>query len=278
MLQLARLVPGEDEDAEFDIHSSLRLRYRRRRGFNRRLSVTMRTVETTGKTIEEAKQLAAEELGVPLDQIEFEILNEGSKALLGLSRTPAKVKATVAGDAGVDVSYQEFEDAEPEAQPVSEEAEPVYIDSSPGEWVMDLLKNILSAAQLDATPTLRSENETDIDINLEGPDVAILIGKHGQTLDALQYLLGIALNRLTEIRMRVTLDAEGYRDRHAQMLTAKALDYAKQVKDSGQEAVLDPQSSRDRRIMHMALADDAEIYTYSEGEGPDRHVVISPRK
>ncbi|MDO8589310.1 MAG: RNA-binding cell elongation regulator Jag/EloR [Armatimonadota bacterium] len=238
----------------------------------------MRTVETTAKTIEEAKQLAAEELGVPLEEIEFEILDEGGKGFLGRGRS-ARVKATA------DVEPRPEDEQQPSVTEVGEEAQPAAgrgVDGLSGqteaEWALSMVEKAIGAAGLDLTPRIASESGGEIIVEISGPDVAILIGKHGQTLDALQYLLGVALHRVSDRRTRVTLDAEGYRDRHAQMLTVKAQEYARRVKQTGEEAVLDPQSPRDRRIMHVALADDTDIYTYSEGDGSDRHVVISPRK
>ncbi|MDO8682338.1 MAG: RNA-binding cell elongation regulator Jag/EloR [Armatimonadota bacterium] len=242
----------------------------------------MRTVETTGKTIEEAKQLAAEELGVPMDQIEFEILDEGAKSFLGLSRGQARVKATTTAErsepAIEEPGLEEAMEVKEEAEVSVREPGEGLAGKTEGQWVLSMLEDVLAAANLEATPTLKSESDDEVYIDIEGPDVAILIGKHGQTLDALQYLLGVALSRAAETRARVTLDAEGYRDRYAQMLMAKAVEYARRVKETGEEAVLDPQPARDRRLMHMALADNTDVYTYSEGEGFDRHVVISPRK
>ena len=210
----------------------------------------MRTIEISARTVEEAKQLAAEKLQVSADQIEIEILEEGGKGFLGRSK-PTLIKATT--------------EAEPVTSEREESAPPSDVPSNENqaEWVLTLLRNALSAAKLDATPKLISGADDEINIELSGEDVAILIGKHGQTIDALQYLMGVALGRAFDTRLRVTLDAEGY---------------ARRVKEMGEEAVLDPQAPRDRRIVHMALADDPDVYTYSEGDGYERHVVISPRK
>jgi len=132
--------------------------------------------------------------------------------------------------------------------------------------------------QLDAHPEIRSDSNEELVVDLVGSDLAILIGRHGQTLDALQFLVGIALGRGGRgIQKRIIVDAGGHRERHREALVHQALEYARQVKQAGQEAVLDPQPARDRRIVHTALADDPDVYTYSEGEGDDRHVVISPR-
>lgn len=229
----------------------------------------MRNVETTGKTLEEAKQQASQELGVPENRIEFEVLEEGGKGFLGLSRA-ARVRATT------DV---EAEEEAPLAEAPPERAEIRGLeDQTEGQWALSMLQKITAAADLDVKSKLTLEDDGEINIEISGPDVAILIGKHGQTLDALQFLLGVALHRVSDKRTRLLLDAENYRDRHAQTLTAKAVEYARRVKETGEEAVLDPQSPRDRRLVHMALADDGDVYTYSEGEGDDRHVVISPKK
>ncbi len=115
-------------------------------------------------------------------------------------------------------------------------------------------------------------------IDILGSDLAILIGKHGQTLDAFQYLLQIAASKKSGVEARIVLDAEGYRDRHNKILEKKALEYAEAVKQQQREAVLDPQPARDRRIIHLALADHPYVYTYSEGLGDERHVVISPKR
>ncbi len=90
--------------------------------------------------------------------------------------------------------------------------------------------------------------------------------------------MGICAGRTTNVKRRVILDAEGYRQHHKETLEDKAREYAKYVKEEGKEAVLEPQSPRDRRIVHMALSDNPDVYTYSEGEGENRHVVISPKK
>jgi len=141
-----------------------------------------------------------------------------------------------------------------------------------------LLREVLEAMHISATAQVRSETEEEMIIDIAGSELAILIGKQGHTLDALQFVLGIAVSRGARPRRRIILDVEGYRDRHAEMLRHKAHEYARQVKESGQEAELDPQPARDRRVIHTELANDPEVYTYSEGEGDDRHVVISPRK
>lgn len=247
----------------------------------------MNKVEVSGRTLEEAVQLAAQELGVSVDAVEYDVEEEGSKGFLGFGQTPTVIYAWV--KEGVEpgtppaVKYGETEEeatAEESFYGVTPE-----IGQKPGDDssviagnAMRMLEEIVKAMGVDIKPALINTAEDEITIDLAGQDVAILIGKGGQTLDALQYLLSIIANRGYETKRRITLDAEHYRERHQQMLERKALDYARAVKEKGREAVLEPQPPRDRRIIHMALAGDPEVYTYSEGAGDERHVVISPKK
>lgn len=216
-------------------------------------------IEASGKTIEEAVEAAAAQLGVSADQLQTEVVEEGSKGILGLGHTDVKIKAAVAGTS-MDV--------------------PGIEAGEKGQRVLDLLSGILAAMEFDTKPVLIAEDDEEILIDIRGAseDIGRLIGRQGQTLDALQYILAVSVNRRDMYRTRIILDAEGYRDRHQKQLEQKAREFAEAVKGSGEEAVFEPQSPRDRRIVHMALADNPDIITYSEGEGDDRHVVISPRK
>jgi spoIIIJ-associated protein len=128
--------------------------------------------------------------------------------------------------------------------------------------------------------TVQGERQPEGTIRLlvEGPDMGVVIGKHGGTINALQYLICLILQKRTGERVRLVIDAEGYRSRREQALREMARVYAQRVKDSGQEAVLDALQSYERRIIHQCLTDDPDVFTYSEGEEPDRRVVISPRE
>lgn len=223
-----------------------------------------KTIEIGGRTLEEAIQIAAGELGVGVDAIEYEVVEEGAKGFLGLGQTPTVIRAWLRegyvaavspGAQKAEVGDDEFEDK-----------------------LLGILAEILAAMNLPAKPVIKSVEDNEVNVDIEGGDVAVLIGKQGQTLDALQYLLSIAANRWGDTRWRINLDAGGYRDRHRKTLESKAHEYAAAVKAQGQEAELEPQSPRDRRIIHLALADDPDVYTYSEGEGSRRRVIISPKK
>ncbi len=282
----------------------------------------MGRIEATGRTLEEALDAAAQQLGVSLNELEYEVLEEGSKGFLGIGQTPTTIAAWVREGAdakepgaalsaaessseppeealGVSEGYEEPQPQEDipsagsdacEAAEAEEEPEPEHESSDEmaaglsrssreiADELLGLLGDVLSAMRLDAKPQIKSVDDEEIVLDIHGKDVAILIGKQGQTLDALQYLLGIAAARTSRTKLRIILDAENYRERHSEMLRKRALEYAKAVVESGEEAVLEPQPARDRRVIHLALADHPDVYTYSEGVGEERHVVISPKK
>ncbi|MGC8863537.1 MAG: RNA-binding cell elongation regulator Jag/EloR [Armatimonadota bacterium] len=252
----------------------------------------MDKIEASGRTLEEALQLAAQQLGVTTDAIDYEIVEEGTKGFLGLGQTPTVVKAwrretDQPPAAGVQTAAEpaqgqgapEIEEAPEAVEQAAAEPAPTKVQSeNAADTILRTASEILKPMDLKVRPVLKSDTPEEIVIDLVGPDVAILIGRRGQTLDALQYLVGIIASRRVSGKRRIVLDAEGYRDRHRQLLERKAREYAAAVKAEGKEAVLEPQPARDRRIIHLALANDPDVYTYSEGEGDDRHVVISPKK
>lgn len=141
-----------------------------------------------------------------------------------------------------------------------------------------LVQRLLDAGRLDATARAVDLADDGFEIAIEGGQSSLLTGKQGQTLDALQFLVGIMVNRTQEKKVRVTLEADGYRRKHRETLEKTALDLAEQVKEHNQEAELEPLPARDRLIIHQVLKDHPYVYTYSEGEGDQRHVVISPRE
>ena len=207
----------------------------------------MTSVEKTGKTIEEAVELALTELGVDRDRIDVEVLETPTKAFLGLiGGKLAKIRATVK-----------------------------KIDSITVAW--NFLQEIFKTMKLDVVIE-KVANDEVITFNLRGNDLGILIGKHGQTLDALQYLTNLSANRESEERVRIVLDVEDYRKRRAETLTNLALRLADKVKRRGERVVLEPMSPHERKLIHMALQNDTRIVTYSEGDEPFRKVVITLKR
>lgn len=203
--------------------------------------------EKTGKTIEEAIEMALAELEVSRDRIDYEVLEVPSKGLFGfIGSKLARVKVTV--------------------RPID-----------PLEEAKQFLEKTFKAMKLDVAME-KMTHEDHVVINLRGDDLGVLIGKHGQTLDALQYLTNLAANRDAEERSRIILDVEDYRKRRAETLSRLAMRLADKVKRRGERVVLEPMSPQERKIIHMALQNDHRIVTYSEGDEPYRKVVIALKK
>ncbi len=139
------------------------------------------------------------------------------------------------------------------------------------------LSGFLTAAALSAEACVEKQENDTATLAITGPDAALLVGPHGQTLDALQYLLTLMTNKGRPQRIRLTVDADGYRARRAKKLTDFALELAAQVAATGEEALTDPLNAMDRRLIHTALVDHPDVQTYSEGDDPNRYIVISPR-
>ncbi|MBQ5731857.1 MAG: protein jag, partial [Selenomonadaceae bacterium] len=205
-------------------------------------------IEKTGKTIDEAKQAALSELQVSADMVEFEVLAEPSKGFLGLiGGRPARILARVR-------------------------------ELTPADKAKKFLSDIFAAMNLDVTIEV-SEAEDGVVLNLIGDNLGILIGKHGQTLDSLQYLSNLTANKgLLEEKVRIILDIENYRSRREETLRRLALRLADKVRRTGERIVLEPMNRHERKIIHMALQDNYRISTYSSGDEPYRKVVIEQKR
>lgn len=141
--------------------------------------------------------------------------------------------------------------------------------------IAELLFDILDYFELDAEIEFE-EHDDHVRYHIEGPDMGVLIGRHGSTLDALQFLVGVINARKHLVDYRVVIDVEGYRERREQQLQELARRSAARVQREGREVVLSPMSAVDRRVIHLTLADRYDVKTYSEGEEPDRCVVVAP--
>lgn len=204
-------------------------------------------IEKTGKTVEEAIEAALAELGVGRDQVDYRVLEAPSKPLFGLlGGREAKVEVTV------------------------KRIEPI-------ERGRKFLEKIATAMGLQVVISTVTTDDT-VTLNLHGDDLGILIGKHGQTLDALQYLTNLAANREGRDRIRFIIDVEDYRKRRADTLEQLALRLADRAKRTGERVALEPMTPHERKIIHMSLQNDTRIETYSEGEEPYRRVVIVSKR
>jgi spoIIIJ-associated protein len=219
------------------------------------------TVETTGETVGEAKWAALRELeqrhpGLDRTAVRFEIVSEGERGLLGVGYTPARVVATLP------------EDAAAAAEPRDESA--LAADARA------LVTRIVATLEVDARLDVREDDET-VTVTCSGPDVALLIGRHGQTIDAIQYLLNaIAYRTHGDGRKDVVVDAAGYRDRRRSVVETLAVRAAQRVLDTGEPEELEPMTAVERKIAHLRLKELDGVATSSEGTEPNRYVVVLP--
>jgi spoIIIJ-associated protein len=219
-------------------------------------------VEATGETVGEAKWHALRELGqlapgLDKSTVQFEVVSEGERGLLGVGYAPARVVATA------------------EAGPVSAPAVETD-DSDAGASLRELLEKVTAAVGVRARIEVTEDDEA-VTGRLAGDDLGLLIGRHGQTIDAIQYLANvIAWREHGDDRKDVVVDAAGYRERRRETLEALAVRTAERVMSSGEPAELEPMSSIERRIVHLRLKDVAGVRTTSEGEEPYRYVVVEP--
>ena len=206
----------------------------------------LRSVEKVGRTREEAVRSALKELGVGLDEAKVETLtDQGKSGFLGLLQgKQVHVRVTATEDVG----------------------------KTAARFLREVLVGMGITARVE---TLHREDQ--VVLNVLGTDLGLLIGRHGQTLDALQFLVSLAANRGLEERRRIIVDVQGYRQRHEESLRRLALRVADRVRHEHKKAVLSPMTPAERRIIHTTLQEQKEVFTYSEGEDPFRRVVISPQ-
>jgi spoIIIJ-associated protein len=224
------------------------------------------SVEATGETVGEAKWAALRELeqvapGIDRGAVRFQVVSEGERGLLGVGYTPARVVATVERPAAGAAPSRSWEEEEGEAG-----------------VARALLERCLAALGISGTVSI-VEGDEEVTATVSGHDLGVLIGRHGQMIDALQYLANaIAHRAVGEERRRIVIDAAGYRARRASTLEALARRSAEQAAATGRPVELEPMSSVERRIVHESLKDDPEVETESEGTEPHRHVVVVPRR
>ena len=246
-------------------------------------------IEKTGKTIEEAIQAAAAELGVAQSELDIEVLEEPSKKFLGLfGGTPAKIRATIKIPEPQPVKIEEPAQVEEKVTP-EEKFEPV-LEPSPVEETaetlsheqiidnaLDFLQEVFAAMKIEVKITIE-DSEDGCLFDLSGKGLGILIGKHGQALDSLQYLLNLAVNRKNAEKIYFTLDVEDYRRRRAETVTKLAKSVAERVIKTRKEVKLEPMSRLERKIIHTTLQNNNRVETYSAGEEPYRYVIVSPKR
>lgn len=205
----------------------------------------MKQVTATGQTVEEAVKSALAQLETTKDRTEISIIDEGKKGIFGFGARPAVVKVTVIID--------------------------------PIEEAKQFLKEVSNKMGVDVEIEVLKEGK-QVQYILSGEKIALLIGKRGQTLNSLQYLTQLVINRFSDQYLNVLVDAEDYRKRRSETLIHLAERLAGKAIRTGQRVALEPMPSYERKVIHTALMDNSRIKTYSDGVEPNRHIVISPVK
>ena len=205
--------------------------------------------EFTGKTVADALTNATVSLGITSDQVKYEVLEEGSNGFLGIGSKDAVIKVVISSE------------------------------EDPKEVALEFLNGVFEAMQLEVNISMNyEESDKTLSIDLAGPEMGVLIGKRGQTLDSLQYLTNLAVNRSSENYTRVKIDTEDYRRRRKETLENLAKNMASKVKRTKKAVTLEAMNPYERRIIHSALQNDNNVTTHSEGEEQYRYVVITLKK
>ncbi|MBQ2670290.1 MAG: protein jag [Clostridia bacterium] len=246
--------------------------------FQKRKSFT----EKSAKSKEEAITLALEELGAEREEVEIEVVDEGSKGFLGIGARDARVRVTLLN------APEEVEEAEEaEIAPAPKQAAPKKREpkrskptrESLGTPDMDakkFLEDIFAAMNLDVAVSASFDGDT-VNINLDGDNMGIVIGKRGDTLDSLQYLTSLVVNQRSEDYIKVSIDTENYREKRTDALLALSNRLAGKVARTGKKFTLEPMNPYERRIIHSNLQDNPDVTTFSVGQEPYRKVVIAPK-
>ena len=210
----------------------------------------------TGKNVEDALTKASVELGVTSDRVEYEVIEKGSAGFIGIGSKPAKINARV------------------------KEEEVIVVSEAPADIeavIVEFLSKVFDAMNLTVKINVNITEES-VDVDLVGDDMGVLIGKRGQTLDSLQYLVSLVVNKKSDKYLRVKLDTENYRERRKETLENLAKNISYKVKRTKRAVSLEPMNPYERRIIHSALQNDRYVTTHSEGEEPFRRVVVTLKK
>ena len=207
----------------------------------------MEFIEVTAKTVNDAITDALVRLSVTSDQLDYEVVSEGSTGFLGFGSKPAVIRAR-----------KKF---------------------SVEDIVRDFLERVFHAMDMEVEIVSKYDEENGIiDVEFKGSEMGVLIGKRGQTLDSLQYLTNLAVNKQTESYVKVKLDTEDYRKRRKETLENLAKNISYKVKRTKRPISLEPMNPFERRVIHSALQNDRFVSTHSEGEEPYRHVVVTLKR
>lgn len=233
-------------------------------------------MEFKGKTVEEAVTAACTSLGLTSSEIEYDVVEKGSSGFLGLGAKPAVIRVKKQEEKTVEetVVKKVVENENKPEQKVVKKVDTAIVGKT-----QEYLETLFKAMDIETEISIEFDEENNnMNINLEGPEMGILIGKRGQTLDALQYLISLFVNKESESYIRLKLDTENYRARRRDTLENLAKNIAFKVKRSRRSITLEPMNPYERRIIHSALQNDKYVATRSEGEEPYRKVVVYLKK
>ena len=235
----------------------------------------MEFVEYKGKTVDDAITEACQVLTVTSDKLEYEVIEKGSTGILGFGSKPAVIKARVKEDKPVktEKKVEKSEEKVQKKEFKSDKNSKVEPAADPKEFLENVFKAMYMSVNIDV-----KQEGNEINIELSGDDMGVLIGKRGQTLDSLQYLTSLVVNKGTSEYIRVKVDTEDYRKRRKETLENLAKNLAYKVKRTKKPVSLEPMNPYERRVIHSALQNDKYVSTHSEGEEPYRKVVITLNK
>lgn len=249
------------------------------------------TLEKIAPTIEEAIENGLEELGLPREAIDVEILDEGNKGLFGLGSRQARVLLTLkeTNDPASEIISKKQEEIFPDTLPEISELEPV--DTTPSqsdeEQVLQIARDIVvelldkMKVRADVTASFIEDDDYNgrkpILVDIHGDDLSILIGRKAETLNALQFITSLILGKELGRSVPLSVDVEGYRNRRQKQIKQLANRIADQVVQTGRRQALEPMPASERRIIHIELRNHPDVYTESMGEGDRRKVVIHPK-
>lgn len=249
-------------------------------------------VEVTGKSLEEAITNACLELGTTSDDIEYDVVEKGSNGFLGIGSKDARIKAWKKGhkpailEEAAPVKEETVVSEAPKAEEVVEakaeataevktETKATLSNEEIERRISTFLNNMFKAMNMDVDVKISfDEVEESVNVELLGDGMGVLIGKRGQTLDSIQYLTSLVVNKGKEKYVRIKIDTENYRNRRKETLESLAKNIAYKVKRSRRAVSLEPMNPYERRIIHSTLQNDKFVSTKSEGEEPFRHVVV----
>lgn len=245
-------------------------------------------VETTAKTVELAIEQALATLGASVDDVVIEVIEEGEAGgLLGFGKKPARVRVSLAeeesettmpADEHTDPVIADLPDDVYDGKTERERPDEPYGVVTPEleDAALDYVQSIMQGLNIHGRIGSYIDEDGTLNIEVTGKDCGAAIGHHGETLDAIAYLTGLAVNRLSEERVRVSLDIGGYRKRRETKILDMVDRTIERVESSGQPGRLKPMTAAERRVVHLALKGHPGLTSYSQGVDPERYVVIAP--